>query len=350
MIDWITAIIPCSNLENVPLHDGSYCRITSDGEMDWEKAIPKSIPGSHDSSIRVSRDMTSSFSRIRVDGNPAKWLQGHNIFGSNDLIGLVNNLMERLIEIIPLYPMENDRKLWAEGCYMLNRVDCTEMWELPRRQDVVSWLNVAQHQAKSRHGRPIMTGGTLYFGKNSRAWSFKFYSKGEEVNAKNHKLPTTLPFLDNLNKFAGNKLRGELVLRKRELEKQDYHYAANWTDETSREFFTQYLSKIQFSDQFRLTNTALESLSPRLLLAHNSWVEGHDLRSILPKNTFYRYRREMMKYGIDISVSKPKNHIKPIPIKDVIFRETVQTPQWALGTDIYFVPEKLPPRKIQIAG
>ncbi len=57
----------------------------------------------------------------------------------------------------------------------------------------------------------------------------------------------------------------------------------------------------------------------------------------------------MMKYGIDISVSKPKNHIKPIPIKDVIFRETVQTPQWALGTDIYFVPEKLPPRQIQIA-
>jgi len=350
MIDWVTAIIPCSNLENIQLHDGKICRVKANGEVEWEKEIGISIPGSHDSSIRLSRDYNSRFSHLRIDGNPAKWLQGHNIFGSDDLIGLVNSLMIQLAEIIPLNPSPVDRAAWAEGCYMLNRVDCTEMWELPNQKDVLSWLNVAQHQAKSRHGRPIMTGGTLYFGKKSRRWAFKFYSKGEEINVKNHTLPSTLPFVDQLNEFAGNKLRGELVLRKPMLEKQNYHYAGNWTEETSSYFFNHYLKKLEFSDQFKLTNKVLDALKPRLSLAYNSWAEGHDLKSILPKNTFYRYRREMMKYGIDISVSRKNEHTRSIQLKDVVHREPVSIPQWALGTDIYFVPEKLPPRNIQISG
>ena len=349
MIDWVTAIVPCSNLDNIQLHDGWFCRVKASGEKEWEKEIGISIPGSHDSSIRISRDSYSGFSHLRIDGNPAKWLQGHNIFGSNDLIGLVNSLMKRLTEIIPLNPSLTNRVAWAEGCYLLKRVDCTEMWELPSLKDVLTWLNVAQHQAKSRHGRPIMTGGTLYFGKNSRRWAFKFYSKGEEIRVKNHTLPSTLPLLEKLNTFAGNKLRGELVLRKPMLEKQNYHYAGNWTEETSSYFFNHYLKKIEFSDQFKLTNRVIDGLKPRLNLAYNSWIEGHDLKSILPKNTFYRYRREMLAFGIDISVSKKNERTRPIQLKDVVHSEPIQIPQWALGTDIYFVPEKLPERNVEIA-
>lgn len=349
MIDWVTAIVPCSNLENVQLHDGWFCRIKPTGETDWEKEIGISIPGSHDSNIRISRDSNYP-SRLRVDGNPAKWFQGHNIFGSNDLIGLVYSLMERLTEIIPLSPSTNDRRLWAEGFYQLNRIDCTEMWELPSQNDVLSWLNVAQHQAKSRHGRPIMTGGTLYFGKNSRRWAFKFYSKGEEINAKNHKLPSDIPFHDELNKYASNKLRGELVLRKPALEKHIFELAVNWTEETPRKFFDEFLNKIEFSDQFKLIPDIIAYLKPRSRMAYNSWIEGYDLRAILPKNTFYRYRKEMMEHGIDIAVSKAHERTKPILIKDVVKREPVQIPSWALNTNIYFVPEKLPPRTTIIAG
>jgi len=39
-------------------------------------------------------------------------------------------------------------------------------------------------QSKSRHGHPVTTGGTLYFGKNSRRWSVKFCSKGDEIDAR----------------------------------------------------------------------------------------------------------------------------------------------------------------------
>ena len=316
MIDWVTAIIPCSNMESLQINNGWFCRVTPERDIKWEKEIGKDIPGSHDSNIRISRDPYYYHTHLRIDGNPSKWFQGHNIFGSNNLIGLVNSLMEVLIEILSLNPTPNDRRLWAEGKYKLNRVDCTEMWELNNQHDVLSWLNVAQHQSRSRHGSSIMTGHTLYFGKNSRHWSFKFYSKGEEINAKKHKLPETLPLRDDLSRFADNKLRGELVLRPPVLKKRLYDFAANWTEETPRKLFNEFLNKIELSDQFKLTPTILAALKPRLMMVYNNWIVGHDLRAILPKNTFYRYRREMMEHGIDISVSRKGEHIKPVPIRD----------------------------------
>ncbi|WP_223930817.1 phage/plasmid replication domain-containing protein, partial [Aeromonas caviae] len=39
-------------------------------------------------------------------------------------------------------------------------------------------------------------GSTLYYGKHSRRWSLKFYSKGEELSAKGHQLPLTIPIRD----------------------------------------------------------------------------------------------------------------------------------------------------------
>jgi II/X family phage/plasmid replication protein len=77
-------------------------------------------------------------------------------------------------------------------------------------------------------------------------------------------------------------------------------------------------------------------------MAYNSWVEGHDLRNILPKNTFYRYRREMLEFGIDISVSKKDERTKPIPIKDIVNQEPAKIPSWAYGTNIYFTPKYKP--------
>ena len=70
MIDWVTAIVPVSNLDLSNLHDGWFCRIRPDGSTEWAKEIGKDIPGSFDSNIRVSACRLDSGSHIRVDGNP----------------------------------------------------------------------------------------------------------------------------------------------------------------------------------------------------------------------------------------------------------------------------------------
>lgn len=227
MIDWITAIIPCHHDEKI--YGGSIASVDQDGVIDWRVEKKKQIVGSYESSLSIkSLDPT----QIILDGNPAKWLQGHNMFGSDNLIGLIEAVMHKLIPILGLSPDERDLECWANGIYSLKRVDCTAMWGLPRRADVRSWLRAAEMQSKSRHGRPVTKGSTLYFGKNSRRWSIKFYSKGDEVEARGHKLPQQIELRDNLMEWSDNKLRGELTLRSIQLKEKGLDLAAKWNEYT----------------------------------------------------------------------------------------------------------------------
>ena len=64
-------------------------------EIEWTTQTRLSLTGSHDSSISI-RSLTPQ--TIEISGNPAKWLQGHNLFGSNDLRLLMWVFFNRLIE------------------------------------------------------------------------------------------------------------------------------------------------------------------------------------------------------------------------------------------------------------
>jgi II/X family phage/plasmid replication protein len=81
-----------------------------------------------------------------------------------------------------------------------------------------------------------------------------------------------------------------------------------------------------------------------LWLTYNAWLDGHDVKSRLPKNTFYRYRKQLQEFGIDIAV-KQGNRIEPAA-NIVEFRKILrpqpceQIPSWAIGTPLYFEPRK----------
>ena len=88
------------------------------------------MTGSHDSSISI-RSLTPQ--TIEISGNPAKWLQGHNLFfGSNDLRLLMWVFFNRLIEFydIGLNPTIQDLERIKEGRYTVSRVDINETWFL----------------------------------------------------------------------------------------------------------------------------------------------------------------------------------------------------------------------------
>lgn len=243
MIDWVTAIIPCHHPEMIT--GGSIASVDPDGVIEWRVEKKKQIRGSYESSLSIkSLDPT----QIILDGNPAKWLQGHNMFGSDNLIGLIQEVMQKLVPILGFTPTDYDIECWKTGIYFLKRVDCTAMWELPRRADIRAWLRAAEMQSKSRHGRPITKGGTLYFGKNSRRWSVKFYAKGDEIEAKGHKLPDDIEQRDKLIDWADNKLRGELTLRSIQLKEKELSVAAQWSESTPIEQLIAYIGTLNMSE------------------------------------------------------------------------------------------------------
>lgn len=338
MIDWVTAVLPCAHPE--PIRGGRLMSVAATGEIEWEFVKPQSIVGSHESSIQVQ---TRAPDLLWISGNPVKWLQGHNVFGTDNMRGLVEDTMRRLSKMLGVTPAMSDYIAWRKGDYDLHRIDATAMWELPRREDVRAWLRALEMQARSRHGRAVSRGGTVYFGKHSRRWALKFYAKGDELadRKRDHKLPLELEQRAMLIEFADNKLRGELTLRRQELVKLGLDRASAWDSEAPQRLLYAHIEKVQMADQFSLTPEMLDDLPPRLRLVYEAWKNGRDMRQLLPLRTYYRYRKELLTRGIDISIRQPTQPGNVIPLVRALRPQAIaQVPDWAKGTPVYFEPKK----------
>ena len=84
MIDWVTMKISCDHVGIIS--NGSVVKVSKDNEIEWTSLSWLPVAGSHDSNI-VIRSLSDS--QLEISGNPAKWLQGHNLFGTNDLNALL---------------------------------------------------------------------------------------------------------------------------------------------------------------------------------------------------------------------------------------------------------------------
>lgn len=343
MIDWLTFTAPCTHLE--PITGDRILRITPDGEILWESIKRLEIRGSYESAIYVKTKEIhpdGSGAILSIDGNPSKFFQGHNLWGSDDLPALVLALLEAVATRLDLTPTPFERLQWQAGAIELTRVDVTGMWELYSRADVRAWIRAAEFMSKTRHGRPSMKGGTLYWGKNSRRWTIKAYGKGDELDAgKAHGLPQDLPMSTYVQQWADNKLRLELTVRGMELKKIGLSLAVNWAYHTPMELLQERLGRIDMAEQVTLPGEVLEGLSPRIQLAYRSWVRGEDLRAILPRMTFYRYRSELLVHGIDIAIRQPhEDRSNVVPLVRVLEAKPAAIPEWAYGTSLYFEPRK----------
>jgi II/X family phage/plasmid replication protein len=330
MIDWVACIIPC-NHDHTKLFAGRVASINAAGELEWTVEKDKEVEGSHSSNIKI-RSMTDR--TIRISGNPAKWLQGHNIFGTDDLVYLVHKFFTELLTkngselgLTP-DPLQLDRI--RNGDYQLTRVDINHSWLLDSRSSVLAWLRAAGNCARlKRRGAGQYASETLYFGKSSRRWAVKCYSKGHEINAKGHKLPKELQIPELLD-FAEKALRIELVIRSMGLKHLGLDFAKHWSNDLPKVLLSQLvLDDLEMSDNMPLHHDVLDELPARLRLVYQSWIAGDDLRKILPKNTFYRYRRQMLEHGIDISLIQDKQKTNVIPLMRYLEAVPADIPHWA---------------------
>jgi II/X family phage/plasmid replication protein len=344
VIDWITFY---PNLIHPVLDGGRVFSVKPDGEIEWESKKLLGLCGSHESNLHVktSASVDGVGTQLMVTGNPTKWLQGHNLFGTDDLRALVLETMHRLTSLLSLTPTPEEKLSWETGNYGIGRVDINYSYDLPSRAAVRAWLRAAEFSAhlKNRGRGQLMKGGTLYFGKQSRRWSIKIYGKGDEIEAPKHTLPDALSG-SGLAAWADKKLRVELVLRSMQLKECRLDRGCYWDDNSALELHRVFTEGLTMSEQVSLSNTTLDGLPPRLQLTYNSWKNGEDLRAILPKKTFYRYRSQLMLLGIDIAIRQPhEDRSNVVPLRRVLEAIPAPIPEWAYGTPLLWEP---PARKV----
>jgi II/X family phage/plasmid replication protein len=345
MIDWITALVPFPH--TVPINSGNVVSVSSTGELDWSVEKRLEVVGSYDSRIQIkSIHKDTLCSHLQIHGNPIKFLQGHNVWGTDDLHGL---LTEILIRILSVLGFEVSPYFLARAAYnsQLSRIDLTQMFDLGTLDRVQAYIRAAGFNANLQYrGRGIFTGDTLYFGKGSRRWALKMYAKGSELKAHRSRCVDSPTYLDAVTTFANRALRVELVLRSLELADMGFVSVSSWQEQTSDLLYSGYLSKLQFSDNMTVafSDERIKNLPSRLKIAYQEWSEGYDLREIYKRPTFYRYRKELLeKLNIDIGIRldvKPdlKSFDNVIPLRIVLEAKPMQVPDWAKGTPLYFEP------------
>jgi len=253
VLDWALVNFPvCHD----PIYSGEVISLHSDGTEDWRSLKRTQATGSYEKRISLKSDGGDGEGRathLWVNGNPSKFLQGHNVFGSDNAISLLYDVFCILVKQYDLHPTLEEIHRVKTGDYPLKMFDVNYSFSLPCRADVLAFIRALEFKAKTRHGRPSMKGGTLYFGKNSKRWALKFYCKAEEILTKNGKLPLELEGR-GIEDWVEDKLRIELRLLKKELEELDIKKVKDLDNKTLKELFNQYLRKIDMNEQIKLTD------------------------------------------------------------------------------------------------
>lgn len=351
MIDWLTFVAPLAHRqgEGGPFFNGEVMSTTPDPThpdgvtLEWGVWKRKPMEGSFSTTVQV-QSTTDEAGRpaIWVSGNPAKWFQGHNIFGTDDLPGLVLEMLHRICASVGVVPTPEDLELWRMGIIRLSRVDVTTSFDLGSLSRVRNALRSLDASANLKHrGRGHFRGDSIVFGEKSRRWSLTLYAKGAEIAAGGtHSLPLPLQ-TTSLPAYADGLLRAEVRMRGLQLAEEQLEYVFRWGDNAASELHQRMLSGLQIAEACMIDAPTLDGLPGRLQLAYQAWKAGQDLRATLSRPTFYRYRAQLLAHGVDIAVKQERQGpdlSNVVPLRVVLNAYPVHAPDWAIGTPLYFEP------------
>lgn len=339
MIDYLRCRVPI--VLPRPIDDGCTLKMTAGGVVvsrtPHRLKIPS--PGSYAASIHV-RSVSSG--ELEIEGNPVKFLQGHNLYGTDDLPALLLATLERVLaapEINTTLAQCGVHSLHDIDGTVITRVDVTYMLALDTPGDVQAWIRSAYaNGSANRRGRGVMRGATLVFGdaegKSFSRWQIVIYSKGQEIEA--HPLPHFMMSDPAVLQWVQRALRVEVRLGRLELQKQGLRCLSGWLEsaDASPDIPRMWRSKVA---QLDFNNSAethfdLEILPLSLRSTFAAWRAGVDPRITLSRATFYRYRRQLQEVaGVDIAIplqtAPPTAQI--VPIKRILEARPAGRPDWA---------------------
>lgn len=359
MIDWIDAIVPCWHSR--PINGGTIRRMSNTGAVEWEKGIFRIVRGSWETGIQLKTfhaDDSGECTHLLISGNPAKFWQGHNLWGTNDLHGLLVATLVQLVAMeadsepaacLGLSPTPDDIAAWFSGHYRVTRADITESFHLDSQEQCIHWIRAAESSAymKNRGKGTLRGNSTLEFGKGSRRSRFKIYAKGPEISAQPEGQPA-LAYLPHAKAWAAKTLRCELEMRSLGLKHIGLSTGENWIAAQYEDVLWnpvqlvhECLGNMTMMTTTELSDDVLSSLKPACRMAYLAWNGGADLRANWSKSSFYRTRAALLEHGVDIAVVQDKD-VSRRAIAQILTARPAPVPDWAEGTALLFEPPARP--------
>lgn len=349
MIDWVTCKAPFYYPGIIS--GGQFISLDVNGEIEHSTPKRRQFVGSWESSMTartVGVDNNGDTCLIELSGNPVKFLQGHNLWGSDNLPALVYETVLKISSMLDvIQPASYIQRLM---CTTLSRVDINEQFRIGSRKEALQCLYHIGSTSRTRSKGALTKGSTVYLNKPSKRWEFKFYSKGQELALPRNNKAGLIELPQAALDYADDIIRAELTLKSNELrESEDGLYLlANWEQADCEQIFNDYYERLTIVDQLELQLVDLSKLPSGVRSTYQLWFDGHDVMSIISRPTFYRHRKQLLEHGIDISLSSNKKQpdkANVVPLVRTITLTPATIPDWAFGTDLYFEPRQLPTNK-----
>ncbi len=321
LIDWFTGVVGYSG-ELLKLN--RVCELTPVGEILWTTERKLQVRGSFDASVQLGRSAPTADMLVAsrqydlecmpvcliLSGNPSKFLQGHNVFGPS--VSALAPVVRAVIRGLPgeIRPADADCDLWP--AFHRSRVDITTSVDMGSHSLVHDWLRTAASSTRSRHGRALVSGDTVYWGKTSRRWTLKAYCKFCEL--KDHG-PGDLALRDMLRQYCEGQIRFELTLRGPELKGRDT------LDES---LIWDFFNRIEVGVMKAAVSgpKVKTDLPMAVQFTLSRWVGGEDVRHSLNDRMFYRHRRKILdELGVDISLRYEKKQAEAVVFDLAYLRE-----------------------------
>lgn len=326
------------------VNEGRVFSVDRHGEIQWEVNSKVVHKGSFDTSVRVSSDGH----RVVIEGNIGRFGRSDNLFGYSvsDCVALANKLLA-LFDLPPFtdaapmplngkgggaevgtkeYFRADVDKGYQAVASVITRVDLTCNWSTGSQENASQFLRyLAGFKSGKQEPKSYETSGVSW-GEGSKYWYAKVYDKAADyirhLSAANklHDLK-----LYEFMKMAGV-VRHEITLKSRYLKQNNLWRSSQWENNMQARIYAMFSDVVEgkaFVDSF----LEIPGRAGELAVA---WRDGADLKKRLSQPTFYRYRRELLKYNIDISV---RSDVARLKIKvNVIDLSPLTVPAW------YFLP------------
>ena len=330
--DWISIYQRHFGARLPQVSNGVVMKIDRHGETICVTLGKEKIVGSHETSVFVRCDGDT----VWFDGNVSKFGRTDNVFGYSfqECIYLINQILVNL-ELPPFSEGEKfitnnkgtPKTVWTGA--IVTRMDLTENHMTGSASNAYHFMQHLQSQQASRLKTGTYGDGeTVDFGRGSRRLYFKAYLKGPELRRhikKENKGFTPVLGVDNIDKASSSDLRQYFTERGLNQYTLDL---ADWCDSVGlvrvemtfkstilHSMGCNYLGALDmkqleavFTDRCSIFTRAVADVNeitdlPRPVLStYRMWAAGDDVITKVSRATFYRHRKELLPYGVDIAI------------------------------------------------
>ncbi len=323
-VDWlsISQIHPEGGLPEVD--SGCVLGVDEDGQLRWKTVASVKHEGSFDTSLQVKCD---GF-RVTFSGNVSRFGRMENVWGYDfwECLRRVNAVLAHYE--LPPFTAGSKREQLSKGelRYVwsgarVSRIDMTANYEAGSADNAHAYLAWLGTQHVGRHeGRRLGQGETVAWGGGKRQY-WKAYIKHLELQ---HHGCEDQRVIDHcaargMVRFEGT-LRSDALTRFGAAYLGDYE--SGWAMGELIRVFNEHACVAARAER---GTDDFDELPKHLRATARDYLAGMDMQACMSRRSFYRHRRELLSYGIDIAV---RNVLPFQPRVRVIELTRAEVPSW----------------------